>query len=171
MLRSGRANSLARSALRSKTLRGTRSTSRFTPQTSKPLIPHGERLKRLTTLALTAYRPLSTSLQRYATTPAHPESPYDAIDKKHEESVGKEELEPHPEEVSTASSVHQVFEEKGVPDTEKDEDMLAGVYSDIVRHHPPALQRLIRQLIQCLRKPSKRLSPSMKSLAKPFSSV
>ena len=43
-----------------------------------------------------------------------------------------EKLEPHPEEVSTTSSVHQVFHEKGVEEGEKDEDMLAGVKADLV---------------------------------------
>ena len=132
MLRSGRASSLARSVLRSNMLHRTRNASQLTSQTSKPLIPLNVRFKQSTGFALIAYRPLSTSLQRCA---ARPESPHDHIDQKHEKAIGKHELEPHPEEVSLASSVHQVFEEKGVPDTEKDEDMLAGVYSDIVRHH------------------------------------
>lgn len=137
MLRSGRASSLARSFLRSNTLRGTRNTSRLTQQTSKPLISLNGRFNQPTSLALTAYRPLSTSLQRCAVAPPkQPENPYDNIDKKHEKDVAKGELEPHPEEVSLASSVHQVFQEKGVPETEKDEDMLAGVYSDFVRRHP-----------------------------------
>ncbi|KAL8850409.1 MAG: hypothetical protein Q9221_004641 [Calogaya cf. arnoldii] len=132
MLRSGRASSLTRSVLRSNTLRGTRNTSHWTSQTSKPVIPLKVRLGQSTSLALTAYRPLSTSLQRRAVAPPkHPESPYDNIDPKHEQAVAKGELEPHPEEVSLNSSVHQVFQEKGVPETEKDEDMLAGVYSDI----------------------------------------
>ena len=43
-----------------------------------------------------------------------------------------EKLEPNPEEVSTTSSVHQVFHEKGVEEGEKDEDMLAGVKADLV---------------------------------------
>ena len=44
----------------------------------------------------------------------------------------EEKLESHPEEVSVSSSIHQVFHEKGVEDAEKDEDMLAGVKSDLV---------------------------------------
>ena len=88
-------------------------------------------LKRPASLALTAYRPISTSLQRYATTTAEP--PFEQVDRKHEKAVAKEELELHPEEVSSDSTVHQVFHEKGVPDEEKEEDMLAGVYSDLVR--------------------------------------
>ena len=72
----------------------------------------------------------NTSLQRYST---HPGNPYDKIDKKHEEAVEQEKIEAHPEEVSAVSSVHQVFEEKGVEEEEKDEDMLAGVKADFVR--------------------------------------
>lgn len=133
MLRSGGARSLARSVLRSNTLPGTRNASQLASQASKPLLPLSGKLNQSTSLALTTYRPLSTSLQRCAVAPpTHPETPYDNIDKKHEKDVAKDELEPHPEEVGPASSVHQVFQEKGVPDTEKDEDMLAGVYSDIV---------------------------------------
>lgn len=43
-----------------------------------------------------------------------------------------EKIEPHPEEVTASSSVHQVFAEKGVEEPEKDEDMLAGVKADFV---------------------------------------
>lgn len=43
-----------------------------------------------------------------------------------------ERIEPHPEEVTASSSVHQVFAEKGVEEPEKDEDMLAGVKADLV---------------------------------------
>ena len=44
----------------------------------------------------------------------------------------REKLEVHPEEVSESSSVHQVFHEKGVEDDQVDEDMLAGLKSDLV---------------------------------------
>ncbi len=43
-----------------------------------------------------------------------------------------EKIEPHPDEVSASSSVHQIFHEKGVEEEEKDEDMLAGVKADFV---------------------------------------
>ena len=43
-----------------------------------------------------------------------------------------EKIEPHPEEVTSTSSVHPVFGEKGVEEEEKDEDMLAGIKADIV---------------------------------------
>ena len=81
------------------------------------------------TLAVTIHRPLSTSLQRLQTTTA---SPVDRIDRKHEEVVEHEKLEPHPEEVSATSSTHEIFHEKGVEDPEKDVDMLAGIKSDLV---------------------------------------
>ncbi|KAI4169348.1 MAG: hypothetical protein LQ343_005741 [Gyalolechia ehrenbergii] len=143
MLRSGPATSLARSAYRLTTSRGSRDASNLAFRTSKHLIARVEGLKRSRSLALTAYRPLSTSLQRYATTTS--EAPYDHIDKKHEKEVANEELEHHPEEVSTTSSVHQVFHEKGVPDEEKDVDMLAGIYGDLVGA-PPLKHRLSRWL-------------------------
>ena len=51
---------------------------------------------------------------------------------KHEEAVEHEIIEAHPEEVTASSSVHQVFQEKGVEEAEQDEDMLAGVKADLV---------------------------------------
>jgi len=81
---------------------------------------------RPSSLALTAYQPFATSLQRFQTG--------NTIDIKHEKGVGKQPLEAHPEEVSTVSSAHQIFEEKGVEeDSDKGEDMLAGVKGDLVR--------------------------------------
>lgn len=133
MLRSGPARLLARSTIRGTTSPGTRKISNLIPYAPKTLSPCVKGFKRPSSLALTAYRPLSTSLQRLAT--ATP--PFDEPDKKelqHERSVAKEELEPHPEEVSIDSSVHQLFHEQGTPDVEKEEDMLAGVYQDLVRH-------------------------------------
>ncbi|KAL8939912.1 MAG: hypothetical protein Q9216_003101 [Gyalolechia sp. 2 TL-2023] len=131
MLRTGPTSSLARSAYRLTTshARG-RAASYLAFRTSRPFTSRIEGFKQSPSLAMTAYRPLSTSLQRYATTTA--ESPYDQVDKKFEKKVAKEELEHHPEQVSTTSSVHQVFHEKGVPDQEDDVDMLKDVYSDLV---------------------------------------
>ena len=44
-----------------------------------------------------------------------------------------QKIEPHPEEVSASSTLHQVFGEKGIEESEeKDEDMLAGVKADFV---------------------------------------
>ena len=87
------------------------------------------KLRRQSKTGLILYKPFSVSLQRYATQPGNP---FDKIDKKHEEVVEHEKLEPHPEEVSTTSSVHEVFHEKGVEEGEKEEDMLAGVKADLV---------------------------------------
>ena len=84
--------------------------------------------RRPTSLALTTFEPFTTSLQRYATA--------DHIDIKHERKVAGQELEKHPNEVSSTSSVHQIFHEQGVEEEpkEKDDDMLAGVKHDLVRH-------------------------------------
>ena len=64
-------------------------------------------------------------MQRY-------QGPFDRPDREHEEKLQQQKLEAHPEEVSTTSSVHQVFHEQGVEDQERDEDMLAGVKADFV---------------------------------------
>ena len=77
-----------------------------------------------------AYKPFGTALQRYATIASANSG--DQIDRKHERAVAKSELRPHPEEVTAVSSVHQIFEEKGVDEEEKDEDMLAGMWQDVV---------------------------------------
>ena len=53
--------------------------------------------------------------------------------------MAKKKIEPHPEEVSVDSSVHQVFHEKGTNDEEEDVEMLAGVWSDIVSNPGPML--------------------------------
>ncbi|KAL8774616.1 MAG: hypothetical protein Q9194_003999 [Teloschistes cf. exilis] len=130
MLRSGPARSFARSAFRSTTSPVTPRALRYVSQSSQRLNSRSGRLKQIPSLALTSYRPLNTSVQRHASTITS-ETPYDHIDRKREKAIGKKELKPHPEEVSEDSSVHQVFHEKGVPDIEQDEDMLAGVYSDL----------------------------------------
>ena len=85
---------------------------------------------RRSTLALTSHKPITFSLQRYATTTTGP--PFDHIDKKTEEEIAGEELEPRPEEVSTDSSVRHITREEGVEEQERDTDMLAGVKSDLV---------------------------------------
>ena len=130
MYPSGYAASLVRSSLRhriSATARNASSLARM--QLLRQQTPRSLSLRKVPSVALTLRQPLSTSLQRYAT---HPGNPFDKIDKKHEEEVEHETLESHPEEVSTNSSVHQLFHEKGVEEGEKDEDMLAGVKADLV---------------------------------------
>ena len=86
-------------------------------------------------LALTIHKPPNHSLQRFASTL----EPVSLVDHKAEEKVAKKKIEPHPEEVSVDSSVHQVFHEKGTNDEEEDIEMLAGVWSDIVSHSGPML--------------------------------
>ena len=86
-------------------------------------------------LGITVSKPFSASLQRYAST-------YDKIDKKHEDRVEHEKIQAHPEQVSSTSTVHQVFHEQGIEEPEKDEDMLAGVWSDWVS--PSHLRRARR---------------------------
>ena len=130
MLRSGGATSLSRASLRCVSSTSARTTSSlahasaFRKQASRFIGAQNRAL-----LALVPHKPFGTSLQRYAT---HPGNPFDKIDKKHEEVVEHEKIEPHPEEVSATSTVHQVFSEKGVEEEEKDEDMLAGVKADFV---------------------------------------
>ncbi len=128
MLRSGPARSLSRSTLR---LVSSSTTTSFAYR--KALPKSAARLlgpQQPASLSLTVHKPFSTALQRYAT--ITPGNPADHIDKTHEKEIAKTEIEAHPEEVSTASSVHQVFHEKGVEEPEKDEDMLAGVWQDLV---------------------------------------
>lgn len=128
MLRPGSAGSFPRFSLRYVSTYTKRTTSNFAPISSAGISTSRRlSLQRPAKLALTLHKPFSTSLQRYA-------SPVDKIDKKHEDVVGNEVIESHPDEVSSTSSVHQVFHEKGVPDEEKDEDMLAGVKADLVGH-------------------------------------
>ena len=130
MLRSGGAASLSRASLRYVSSTSARTTRNLTYASILPKqVPRSVDVQSRATLALVLHKPFSTSLQRYAT---HPGSPYDKIDTKHEEEVEHENLEVHPEEVSESSSVHQVFHEKGVEEEQPDEDMLAGVKSDLV---------------------------------------
>ena len=115
MIRSGVAGPLARALHITKPpVRASVRTPLRTPASLRP-----------SSLALTTFKPFTTSIQRYQT--------QDHIDIKHEKQVAKSPLEKHPDEVSTTSSVHQVFHEQGVEDSEsKDEDMLAGVKHDLV---------------------------------------
>lgn len=60
--------------------------------------------------------------------------PYDRIDKKAEQELGKKPLQATPDTVSVNSSTHPVFGEVGMKDDkEKDADMMAGVKADLVR--------------------------------------
>ena len=130
MLRSGGAASLSRASLRYISSTGARTTRNLAYASILPKqAPRSVDVQSRATLALVPHKPFSTSLQRYAT---HPGTPYDKIDTKHEEEVEHEKLEVHPDEVSESSSVHQVFHEQGVEEEQPEEDMLAGVKSDLV---------------------------------------
>lgn len=161
MIRSGCSSTLARSSLRyvpSTTSRTTTSLARA--NAVRKSVSLDIALHKPSPLALALQKPFSTSVQRYAT---HPGNPFDKIDKKHEQKVEHEVLEPEPEHVSSTSSVHQVFHEKATEEPEKDEDMLAGVKADLVGFSVVALDKT---LIGMSRKQSKRPSPSMKSQEK-----
>ncbi|MCJ1391505.1 hypothetical protein MMC18_004369 [Xylographa bjoerkii] len=129
MLRNGATRSLTRSFLKSPSV-----SSRYT-STISLLQAHPQastlasQFRRPSSLAINLCSPTGTALQRYAST--HPGTPFDHIDKKHEKDVAKTEIEPHPEDVSTLSSVRQVMHEEGVEDKERDVDMLAGVKADL----------------------------------------
>ena len=132
MLRSGPARSLSRSNLRLVSSSGSRTTANLARRNAQPkLVARLVSSAKPRSISLLVCKPFGAALQRYATTTSG--NPYDHIDKIHEKDVAKSHLEPHPEEVSTTSSVHQVFHEKGVEDPEKDEDMLAGVWQDLVK--------------------------------------
>lgn len=84
-------------------------------------------------LSLAVHKPVTTALQRYAsTTSVGPGTAFDKIDKKAEMARAKDEIDPDPDAVSVDSTVRHVFGEEGVEDKEKDTDMLAGVKADFV---------------------------------------
>lgn len=79
-------------------------------------------VKRPQLLSLAAYRPISTSVQKYAT--------LDGINRKHdEEEAAKKKLEANPDAVSVSSSTVPIIDLA----QEKDIDMLKGVKADMVR--------------------------------------
>lgn len=70
------------------------------------------------------------------------------------------------------SSVHQIFEEKGVEEVEdKGEDMLAGVKGDLVRIPGFSMDLLLWDAEARFRKRSKRHSPSTKYPERHFTSA
>ena len=97
-------------------------------------------------LALTIRKPLTTSLVRYQST----------INKAAEEEYRKHTLQPHPETVSTDSSVRPVTSEFGVDDPEPDVDMMAGAKSDFVGTHgfSAIFSKVMPKVLIFLRKPS-----------------
>lgn len=126
MLRSSHGAALARCSIRSLAKSNSQSTAiHASPHSIKLRSINSARARKPVTTAIATYKPFSTSLQRYA-------SPYDHVDKKHEDQVEHEKLEAHPDQVSSTSSVHPIFHEQGVEEPEKDRDMLADVWSDWV---------------------------------------
>ena len=81
-----------------------------------------------TTRPMALAKPLSMALTRYQTN----RGAMDNIDSKHEQQVGQEKLEAHPETVSATSSTHPIFGEVGTEEPEKDTDMMAGIRNDFV---------------------------------------
>lgn len=72
-------------------------------------------------------RPVALALlRRHASTVDH-------IDKKAEDAAAHKKMKPHPEIVSSTSSVHPLTREVGIANPEDDIDMMAGVKSDLVR--------------------------------------
>lgn len=135
MFRSGRHSCLTRSTIRFITSCNRRTSSfaiAHAPRASNLRIQSSSRSS---SLELTVHKPWSRSLQRFASTA----KPVDEVDKKAEEKVANKVIQPHPEEVTVDSTVHQVFHEKGRPDEEEDVEMLAGVWSDIVSKPAPML--------------------------------
>ena len=124
MLRSAPAASLARSSFRS-VPRSSRHPSRFVfANVDRQFYTRVQSFKRPLALALIPHSPISTALQRYAST--------DHIDKDREAKLGGAVIEQHPDMVSIDSTVRHVTHEEGVEEPEPDTDMLAGVKSDLV---------------------------------------
>ena len=118
----------------------TLSRSIFRPATSIPqprIVGIASRLHTLTsgaplsfkaspTLALALRKPTTTALLRYASTTS--------IDTGREQKIGHKELKPHPEEVSTGSSVrHIIHDEGGTPIEKQEPKVSAGLSGDLVR--------------------------------------
>lgn len=81
-------------------------------------------------VALAVHQPVRKSLVRYAS--GGSQIIY-GQDPEAEKSLQNQKIVAIPEEVSSTSSVHKAFEEKGVEPKEDDVDMMAGIRSDFVR--------------------------------------
>jgi len=82
-------------------------------------------------LALAVQQPLRKSLVRYAS--GGGSQVIYGQDPEAEKSLQTQKIVAVPEEVSSTSSVHKAFQEKGVEEQEQDVDMMAGIRSDFVR--------------------------------------
>lgn len=81
-------------------------------------------------LALAVQQPLRKSLVRYAS--GGGSQVIYGQDPEAEKSLQTQKIVAVPEEVSTTSTVHKAFQEKGVEEQEQDVDMMAGIRSDFV---------------------------------------
>lgn len=97
-------------------------------------------LSRPRTVALVLRPPLQIRLRRDAST--QPGNSLDHVNKAQEKAIGKEQLQPHPEEVTTVSIANRPFYQRGdvskeaeeaEEEEEEDIDMFADVKSDFVR--------------------------------------
>jgi len=81
-------------------------------------------------LALAVQQPLRKSLVRYASGGGS-QIVY-GQDPEAEKNLQSQKIVAVPEEVTTTSTVHKAFQEKGVEQEEQDVDMMAGIRSDFV---------------------------------------
>ncbi|KAI9814572.1 MAG: hypothetical protein M1827_003127 [Pycnora praestabilis] len=128
MLRTGATRSLIRSLTTStrSTTRATYNAACFKAQLTSTVRSLSSR--RSPSFALSPHKPITTALQRYATT--GPGTPYDHIDAKREDRIGHKTINPDPDSVSVDSSTISVFEGKE-GEEQKESPMLAGVYQDL----------------------------------------
>ncbi|KAK7518667.1 uncharacterized protein IWZ02DRAFT_376398 [Phyllosticta citriasiana] len=105
-------------------LKTTPTNATFNPPLTSKLCTVSRRPQAGSTQALKPILAVATRYQRYS-------SPVDKINVEEEKRLSKEKLEPHPEEVSTTSSIHPIFSEVKTPEPEKDPDMMKGMKSDI----------------------------------------
>lgn len=82
-------------------------------------------------LALAVQQPLRKSLVRYAS--GGGSQIIYGQDPEAEKNLQSQKIVAVPEEVTSTSTVHQAFQEKGVEQEEQDVDMMAGIRSDFVR--------------------------------------
>lgn len=134
MLRSGPTGSLTRSILCSIPPKNCRIANITGAKARLSSIQRIPKIQRPLGQALIAHKAFGISNPKYASTETR--NPSDHVDKKEEAELGRKKLENHPEEVSSVSSVHQVFHEKAEVEEEPDVDMLAGIKSDWVEDPP-----------------------------------
>ncbi|KAF1991843.1 hypothetical protein K402DRAFT_388386 [Aulographum hederae CBS 113979] len=115
-----------------------RSLSSASPRSQRPILhrvsPQVQWSSQLCTLsatrpqavALAASKTVANTFARQLVT-----SRVNHADIKAEKELGKQKLEPHPELVSSTSSIHPISGEVGVKEPEKEPDMLAGMKGDL----------------------------------------